>query len=32
MPDDQKRNADKVLAETHQRHATHTRKAAPSKG
>lgn len=32
MPDDQKRNADKVFAESHERHAAHKHKAAPSKG
>jgi TolA-binding protein len=32
MPDDQKRNADKVFSETHQRHTMHKRKAAPSQG
>jgi hypothetical protein len=32
MPDDQKRNADEVFAETHRRHAAHTHKAAPSHG
>jgi hypothetical protein len=32
MPDDQKRNADQVFAETHRRHAAHTHKAAPSHG
>jgi hypothetical protein len=32
MPDDQKRNADQVFAETHRHHAAHTHKAAPSHG
>jgi Spy/CpxP family protein refolding chaperone len=30
MPDDQKRNADKVFSQTHERHAAHKRKAAPA--
>lgn len=30
MPEDQKRNADKVFAESHERHAAHKRKAAPA--
>jgi Spy/CpxP family protein refolding chaperone len=31
MPDEQKRNADKVFAAAHERHAAHKRKAAPGK-
>ncbi|AOB31170.1 hypothetical protein AKI39_11365 [Bordetella sp. H567] len=30
MPEDQKRIADKVFAESHERHAAHKRKAAPA--